>query len=134
MILVKIGSSISTEMGDNIITMLTQLFQQQKRVTESGLIAYSGLCCGLQERINVKAFGQYLVWALEGDDEECARHACGIVSDIAGALKEDVQEYLSSFTPQILLILKSQVRERQTKITAISTLGDLSIHSGKSFC
>ena len=57
MILVKIGSSISTEMGDNIITMLTQLFQQQKRVTESGLIAYSGLCCGLQERINVKGFG-----------------------------------------------------------------------------
>ena len=56
-ILVKIGSSISTEMGDNIITMLTQLFQQQKRVTESGLIAYSGLCCGLQERINVKGFG-----------------------------------------------------------------------------
>lgn len=56
-ILVKIGSSISTDMGNNIITMLTQLFQQQKRVTEGGLIAYSGLCGGLQERINVKGFG-----------------------------------------------------------------------------
>ena len=82
----------------------------------------------------MKGFGQYLVWALEGDDEDCIRQACGIVSDIAIALKEDVGQYLSSFTPQILNILKDSNRDQETKLTALSSMGDLAIHSGVSFC
>jgi hypothetical protein len=42
------------------------IFQKQKKVTESGLIAYSGLCNGIGRRINVKDFGMYIVWALKG--------------------------------------------------------------------
>ncbi len=34
--------------------------------------------------------GNYIVWALKGDDDECVRLACGIVSDVAGALRENV--------------------------------------------
>jgi len=32
--------------------------------------------------------GQYLLWALESEDEDCARVACGIISDIASALQD----------------------------------------------
>ena len=70
-------------------------------------MAYSGLCHGLGKRVNVKDFGEYLVWALEGEDEECTRLACGIVSDIANAYKEDVNMYLNSFVPQLLSVLRS---------------------------
>lgn len=66
------------------------IFQSMKRVTENGLIAYSGLCVGIGARVNVDDFGQYILWALGGDDEECIRVACGIVSDIAAALHEKV--------------------------------------------
>lgn len=74
------------------------------------------------------------MWALEGEDEECVRYACGIVSDIAIALGENVNQYLSSFTPQLLGILKDQNRDQETKLTAIGSLGDLAIHAGVSFC
>jgi len=42
----------------------------------------------LKKRVNVKDFGQYIIFALEGDDDECARVACGIVSDVACALED----------------------------------------------
>ena len=63
-------------------------------MTENGLIAFSGLCNGLGARINIKDFGIYLVYALKGDDDECVRLACGIVSDLATALKENIVQYL----------------------------------------
>lgn len=52
------------------------------------MIAYSGLCNGITDRINIKDFGEYIVFALTGSDEECVRLACGIISDIASALGE----------------------------------------------
>lgn len=62
------------------------MFQSVQKVTESGLLAYQGVCVGLQGRVNIKDFGQYLYWALEGDEEDCTRVACGIISDIVAAL------------------------------------------------
>lgn len=70
--------------------LLILIFQSLKRVTENGLIALSGLINGLGDRVNVNEFGQYLVWALQGDDDECIRVACGLVSDVAVALHENV--------------------------------------------
>lgn len=100
--MVKIGSTVSTEIGEQIVQLIIKIFQSKKRVTENGLIAYIGLCQGLQERVNVKDFGSYLLWALEGDDEDCARVACGIVSDIASALQENCAVYIPSFVPSLL--------------------------------
>jgi len=105
-----------------------------KRVTENGLYAYIGLCAGLKERVNVKDFGQYILWALDGDDEDCARVACGIISDIANALKDKVQEYLTSFVPSLLKVLNSAERSRASKLSALSALGDLAIHGSVKFC
>lgn len=75
-------------------------------MTENGLIAYSGLCNGIGSRINIKDFGQYLVWALNGQDDECTRIACGLVSDLANALGEGMVVYLGDFVPALLKILK----------------------------
>lgn len=133
-ILVKIGHLVDQQTGDKIVELIVMIFKSQKRVTENGLIAYSGLCVGLQDRVNVKDFGEYLLWALEGDDEESTRVACGIVSDIASALKDGVGVYLSSFVPHLLTVLKSEQRDRKTKLQALQSLGDLAIYSGAAFC
>jgi len=65
-ILVKIGHTITGDIGNNIVKLLTMVFQSLKKVTENGLIAYSGLCVGMGDKVNVDDFGQYLLWALEG--------------------------------------------------------------------
>lgn len=77
-------------------------------MSENGLIAFSGLCNGMGERIPLDQMGNYIVWALKGDDDECIRLACGIVSDIAGALRDKVSNFLTDFVPPLLNILKDQ--------------------------
>ena len=56
-------------------------------MTESGLLAYSGLCYGIGNRIDVSQFGEYIIHALKAKDE-CSRVACGLISDICCALQE----------------------------------------------
>lgn len=85
-ILVKVGHKLDDQTAGNIVKLLIMIFKSLQRVTENGLIALSGLINGLGSRVNVNEFGQYLVWALQGDDDECVRIACGLVSDVAGAL------------------------------------------------
>lgn len=46
-ILVKIGHLVDQQTGDKIVELIVMIFKSQKRVTENGLIAYSGLCVGL---------------------------------------------------------------------------------------
>lgn len=133
-ILVKVGATVDTQVGENIVQLIIIIFQSLKRVTENGLIAYGGLCAGLQDRVNVKDFGTYLLWALDGDDEDCARVACGIISDIASALEEKVSTYLTSFVPSLLQVLVSGSRSRISKLHALQSLGDLAIYSPTNFC
>jgi len=52
-VLVSVGDKIEPELGENIIKLITTLFKTSGKVTESGLIAYSGLCNGLGRRVNV---------------------------------------------------------------------------------
>ena len=94
--------------ASNIVKLLLMIFQALKKVTENGLLALSGLINGIGGRINVNEFGSYIVWALNGDDDECIRLACGLVSDLASALKEGITRYLTDFVPPLLKILKDE--------------------------
>lgn len=98
-ILVKVGHKLDDITAGNIVQLLVMIFQALKRVTENGLIAFSGLINGVGGRVNVDKFGQYIVWALQGTDDECIRLACGIVSDLASALHENICRYLEDFVP-----------------------------------
>jgi hypothetical protein len=77
--------------------------------------------------------GSYIIHALKGDDDECVRLACGIVSDIAGAIKEKVADYLKEFFDPLINILKDQNRDRNSKLQAIVALGDLAMNAGQVF-
>lgn len=82
----KVGHKIDDDTASKIVTLLIMIFQKLKKVTENGLLAFSGLCNGIGSRIRVDEFGTYIVWALKGDDDECIRIACGLISDLANAL------------------------------------------------
>lgn len=107
-ILVKVGHKIDQETARNIIKLLILIFQSLKKVTENGLIALSGLINGVGDKLEISEFGKYIVWALQGDDDECVRLACGLVSDLAGALRENIARYLNDFVPHLLKILRDQ--------------------------
>lgn len=127
------GHKLDDALAGNIVKLLIMIFQALRRVTENGLIALSGLINGVGSRVNVNEFGQYIVWALQGDDDECTRLACGIVSDLATALKDDIGRYLNDFVPHLLKILRDQNQDRRSKLQAIIALGDLAMNSGEIF-
>jgi hypothetical protein len=104
--LVKVGHKIDEQTAGNIIKLLILIFQSLKKVTENGLIALSGLINGVGDKLEINEFGKYIVWALQGEDDECVRLACGLVSDLAGALKEKIARYLNDFVPHLLKILR----------------------------
>lgn len=133
-IMMKVGDNIDDETGNKIVQLIIMIFKNLQKVTENGLIAYQGVVVGLGNRVNIRDFGDYIIWALEGEDEECCRLACGIISDIAAALEEGINVYLSSFVPNLLKVLKSETRERRSKLAAFDTIDNISLYSGDSFC
>ena len=56
------------------------------------------------------------MWALKGDDEECIRLACGLVSDLASALGEKISKYVMEFVPHLLKVLKDPDQDRKAKL------------------
>lgn len=133
MILVKVGHKVTAEEAPKIVALLIMIFQKRNKVTENGLIAFSGLCNGIGERVDISSFGNYIIHALNDEDEECVRLACGIISDIANALGVKIYDYLSDFVPPIIKILKEPKYNRDTKLQAIITIGDLSMNAQEGF-
>lgn len=56
------------------------------------------------------------MWALKGEDEECIRLACGLVSDLSCALGDRMATYLFDFVPPLLKILKDAEQDRKAKL------------------
>jgi hypothetical protein len=77
--------------------------------------------------------GQYILHALKSDDEEVIRVGCGVVSDIASALNSGIEQYLSSFVPPLMDILRKDEADRYTKLQALTCLGDCCIYGGVPF-
>ena len=113
--------------------MLIQIFTQAGRVTENALIAFQGLCVGAGENINLAEIGVYLKHALQSQDDDCAKLACGIISDLAGTMQDRLNEYLDDFVPCLHTILRSSDMDRKIKLPALQALGDLSLNSGDPF-
>jgi hypothetical protein len=63
-------------------------------VTENGLIAFNGLVNGVGENIDISQIGSYIKYALESQDDDCARIACGIMSDLSSNMGTRLAEYL----------------------------------------
>ena len=95
--MVRVGSKVDNDTASNIVKLLVMIFNNQKKVTENGLIALSGLINGVGNRLDINEFGKYVVFALKGNDEECLRLGCGIVSDLANAFREQIGSYLQDF-------------------------------------
>jgi len=46
------------------------------------------MCVGLGDKIDLTEIGRYIKVALKTTDDECAKNACGIVSDLSNSMGE----------------------------------------------
>lgn len=87
--MIKIGDKVDATTGNNIIELIKKIFQQANCVTENGLIAFQGFCVGvngLGTDIPVPEIANYVKYALESEEQDCAKIACGIVSDMSSSM------------------------------------------------
>ena len=135
-IVARTGPNISDELANKVLETITFVFQTQQKITENGLIAFSGLCHGIGSRLDIQTFNfnSYLIWALQNfADKDVVRLACMNISDIALALGSGVQVYLREFFPYISTILKNPQFDQGSKLQAVSTMGDLAMHGQDLF-
>ena len=109
------------------------MFKQAEKVTENGLIAFQGMVVGLGDKIEFQEIGKYIKYALESKDNDCAKLACGIISDLSGSTGEKMNEYLDDFVPCLQNILKDEALDRKIKLPALHALGDLCMYCGAAF-
>lgn len=131
--MIKVGHLVEKPLAANIIQVIIQLFKQAERVTENGLIAFQGMVVGLGEKIDISEIGNYIKYALESKDYDCAKLACGIISDLSGSMEERMTEYLDDFVPCLHNILRDQEIDRKIKLPALHALGDLCVYCGEQF-
>lgn len=124
---------VDDQTAANIVHLLTLIFNTQKKVTENGLIALSGLINGVGNRLKIESFGQYVVYALQSSEDECVRLGCGIVSDLANAFNEQITGFLTDFVAPLAKILQNPQSSRKAKVSALLALGDLAMNAGPSF-
>jgi hypothetical protein len=73
--------------------------------------------------------GKFIIHALNGEDQDCVRLSCGIISDVANALGSKIFDYLTDFVPPIIKILKENDHDRDTKLQALVTMGDMAMNA-----
>jgi hypothetical protein len=91
-----------------VLQVIIEVFNINSKVSENGLIAFSGLCNGLGQRLNLKAFNfnSFLLWGLNNpSDKDVVRLSCMCISDISLALKGAVNEYMVDFFNNIKNII-----------------------------
>lgn len=124
---------VDQALASNIITVIISMFKQAEKVTENGLIAFQGLVVGLGSNIQIDQIGSYIKYALQSKENECAKLACGIISDLSSSMEERMCEYLDDFVPCLHDILRDSQLDRRIKLPALHALGDLCMYSGNQF-
>lgn len=69
--------------------------------------------------LNVKDIGPYILNALESENDDLSRVACGLISDISTALEGEIKVHLTSFVPELFKVLKSTTHTRESKLHCI---------------
>lgn len=77
--------------------------------------------------------GTYIKYAIESEDCDCARLACGLVSDLSSYMLERFEEYLDDFVPGLHKILENATVDRKMKLNAMHALGDIALNQEKPF-
>lgn len=83
--------------------------------------------------VDIQSIGVYIKYALESKDNECAKLACGIISDLSSGLGDKMSDYLDDFVPCLHEILKDQQMDRRIKLPTLTALGDLCMYTGQHF-
>jgi len=86
---------------------------------------------GCGDKVELTEIGKYIKHALESQENECIKLACGIISDLA----EDARmaDFLVDFVPCLHKILSDQTLQREIKIPALHALGELCLNQGQIF-
>ena len=83
---------------------------------------------GLGTSVNIEEISKYIKYALESNEKDIAKIACGIISDMSSNMQGRLSDYLADFVPLLLNILKNDKVDRKMKLPAFHALGDLSLN------
>jgi importin subunit beta-1 len=82
----------------------------------------------------IPTIGPYIVAAIDNaNDENCARFACGLVSDLSNYLEKGMQYFSHDFMQSLNKVLKGEDYTTDTKVHAMIAVGDICLAIEEQF-
>lgn len=82
----------------------------------------------------IQQIGPYIVAAIDNfNDENCARFACGLVSDLSNYLEKGMQYFAHDFMQSLNKVLKGEDYTTDTKVHAMIAVGDICLAIEEQF-
>ncbi|KAL1739490.1 armadillo-type protein, partial [Schizophyllum fasciatum] len=134
----KLGQGIQP-LADRIMTLILQLIQAAGKTStmlEDAFLVVGTLAAALEANFAayIPAFLPSLYPALKAhEDTQLCTVAVGIIGDISRALGESSAQYAADFMTVLLENLRSDVLNRNVKITILSCFGDIALAIGPAF-
>ncbi|KAL1688004.1 armadillo-type protein [Schizophyllum commune] len=134
----KLGQGIQP-LADRIMTLILQLIQAAGKTStmlEDAFLVVGTLAAALEAGFApyIPAFLPSLYPALKAhEDTQLCTVAVGIIGDISRALGESSAQYAADFMTVLLENLRSDVLNRNVKITILSCFGDIALAIGPAF-
>ncbi|KIY48517.1 ARM repeat-containing protein [Fistulina hepatica ATCC 64428] len=134
----KLGSRIQP-LADRIMTAILQLINAAGKtatVLEDAFITVGALAGALDSQFYpyMTAFLPLLHPALQAhEDTQLCTTAVGVIGDLSRALGEQTAQFANDFMNVLLENLRSEILNRNVKITILSTFGDLALAIGPTY-
>jgi hypothetical protein len=107
-LLFKSSQDLTPELTQSIVDLVKGMWDICQKVTQGGLFIVHSLIVALGPNFEqyISVIGPYLVTAIENhQDENAARFACGLVSDLANYLEKNMSSYIDQFMTSINNVL-----------------------------
>jgi len=135
-LIVNLRAEINQELATNIVSLVTSLFESNRKVVYGGLLIIHALIVVLERNFEVflPQVGNDLVNSIVNvEDENCGRFACGLVSDLSNFLESNMKNYANNFMSCLNTVLSNNNYQTETKLHAMIAVGDICLAIDSSF-
>lgn len=135
-LITKLREDITQELASNIIDLVKSLYDVNQKVIQGGQLIFHALVVACERNIELflPTIGSYIIAAINNsNDENCARFACGLVSDLSNYLEKSISQYAADFMHSLNKVLQGEDYSTDTKLHAIIAVGDICLAIEENF-
>ena len=136
-VLTGVHSDLSTEIGQKILDIVIDIFNQRGDVIDEGFIVISAISNKFPNLVedSVNRIGAFIIHGLKSTNSAIMRNSAGVLSDLCtiNENNEGIFNGYETYMPIVLNHLRDETVDRMSKINLITVIGDTFLAVGEKF-